>query len=57
MIGKTPVKVFDKSKESPILYKAGDYIKFFSIDKAEYFEIKKQVASGVYTPAVSEIKL
>ena len=27
------------------------------IDKAEYFEIEKQVASGVYTPAVSEIKL
>ena len=34
LIGKTPVKVFDKSKKSPILYRAGDYIKFFSIDKA-----------------------
>ena len=57
LIGKTPVKVFDKSKESPILYKAGDYIKFFSIDKSEYFEIEKQVASGTYTPTVSEVEL
>lgn len=57
LIGKTPVKVFDKSKESPILYKAGDYIKFFSIDKSEYFEIEKQVESGTYTPTVSEVEL
>lgn len=57
LIGKTPVKVFDKSKESPILYKAGDYIKFFRIDKSEYFEIEKQVASGTYTPTVSEVEL
>lgn len=57
LIGKTPVKVFDKSKEPPILYKAGDYIKFFSIDKSEYFEIEKQVASGTYTPTVSEVEL
>lgn len=57
LIGKTPVKVFDKSKEPPILYKAGDYIKFFSIDKSEYFEIEKQVASGTYTPTVNEVEL
>lgn len=57
LIGKTPVKVFDKSKESPILYKAGDYIKFFSIDKTEYYKIEKQVASGTYTPTVSEVEL
>lgn len=57
LIGKTPVKVFDKSKEPPILYKAGDHIKFFSIDKSEYFEIEKQVASGTYTPTVSEVEL
>lgn len=57
LIGKTPVKVFDKSKESPILYKAGDYIKFFSIDKSEYYKIEKQVASGTYTPTISEVEL
>lgn len=57
LIGKTPVKVFDKSKESPILYKAGDYIKFFSIDKAEFAEIEKQVENGTYTPTVSEVEL
>ena len=57
LIGKTPVKVFDKSKKSPILYRAGDYIKFFSIDKAEYLEIEKQAANGTYTPTVSEVEL
>ena len=57
LIGKTPVKVFDKSKKSPILYRAGDYIKFFSIDKAEYSEIEKQTASGTYIPTVSEVEL
>lgn len=57
LIGKTPVKVFDKSKESPILYKAGDYIKFFSIDKTEYYKIEKQVASGTYAPTISEVEL
>lgn len=57
LIGKTPVKVFDKSKEPPILYKAGDYIKFFSIDKTEYYKIEKQVASGTYTPTISEVEL
>ncbi len=57
LIGKTPVKVFDKSKKSPILYRAGDYIKFFSIDKAEYLEIEKQTANGTYTPTVSEVEL
>lgn len=57
LIGKTPAKVFDKSKKSPILYRAGDYIKFFSIDKAEYLEIEKQVASGTYIPTVSEVEL
>lgn len=57
LIGKTPVKVFDKSKKSPILYRAGDYIKFFSIDKAEYLEIEKQAASGTYIPTVSEVEL
>ena len=57
LIGKTPVKVFDKSKESPILYKAGDYIKFFSIDKVEFTEIEKQVENRAYTPTVSEVEL
>ena len=55
---KTPrLEIFDKSKESPILYKAGDYIKFFSIDKAEFTEIEKQVENGTYTPTVSEVEL
>ena len=36
LIGRTPVKVYDPSRETPILYRAGDYIRFFSITEEEY---------------------
>ena len=49
LIGKTPVKVYDKSKENPILYKAGEYIRFFSVSYEEYLQIEKAVQAGTYT--------
>ena len=54
LIGKTPVKVFDPSKENPILYKAGDYIRFYPVSSAEYDEIEAKVKSGDYTPEITE---
>lgn len=48
LIAKTPVKVYDPLKENPILYKSGDYIKFYSISSAEYDEIKKQINAGTF---------
>ncbi len=38
LIGRTPVKVYDPSRENPILYKAGDYIRFIPISPAEFAE-------------------
>lgn len=49
LIGKTPVQVYDKNKENPILYKAGEYIRFFSVSYKEYVEIEKAVQNGTYT--------
>lgn len=49
LIGKTPVKVYDKNRENPILYKAGEYIRFFSVSYDEYIEIEKAVQNGTYT--------
>lgn len=49
LIGRTPVKVYDKEKENPILYKAGDYIRFFSISYDAYLEIEQAVKDGTYT--------
>lgn len=36
LIGRTPVKVYDPDRETPILYKAGDYIRFFPITQEEF---------------------
>jgi inhibitor of KinA len=36
LIGRTPVKPFDPSREDPFLMKAGDAVQFYSIDRGEY---------------------
>lgn len=45
LIGQTPVKVYDPDRAEPILYKAGDYIKFYPITAEEFEEISKNRAS------------
>jgi inhibitor of KinA len=39
LIGRTPVKLFDPSKEDPFLYAAGDMLKFVPISADEYNRI------------------
>ena len=51
LIGQTPVKVYDPDRADPILYSAGDYIRFYPITAAEYDEI---AASGGHTIEVRE---
>jgi inhibitor of KinA len=36
IIGKTPVKLFDKEKDDPVLLQPGDEIEFFSITEYEF---------------------
>ena len=36
LIGQTPLKVYDPEREKPILYRAGDYIRFCPITQEEY---------------------
>jgi inhibitor of KinA len=36
IIGRTPLKLFDKEKEEPVLLKAGDMVQFVSISKNEF---------------------
>lgn len=57
LIGRTPVRVCDLSKEEPILYSAGDYIRFKSVEKAEFEEIEAAVKSGSYSVEVLEKKV
>ncbi len=36
IIGETPVKLFDKEKEDPVFFKAGDEVQFYSITEDEF---------------------
>lgn len=40
IIGRTPLSLFDKEKINPVLFKAGDTVKFYSITKDEFEDIK-----------------
>ncbi len=48
LIGRTPIKLFDPSKEPPALLRSGDYIIFVSITPEEFTRIREEVARGTY---------
>ena len=56
LIGRTPIRTFLPEKEDPFFFKPGDEIKFNIIDKKEYYDIKEQVAAGVYVPEIKIVK-
>lgn len=56
LIGRTPILVYDRERENPILYKSGDYIRFVPITRNEYFEIEKAVQCGTYTVQTEEVR-
>lgn len=56
LIGKTPVKVYDKNRETPILYSSGDYIRFVPVSLAEYDQIEKRIKTGTYEVKVTEVE-
>lgn len=49
IIGRSPLNFFDAEKENPSLLKAGDYIRFESIDYATYKKIEAKVKDGTYS--------
>lgn len=48
LIGRTPVRMYDPDRATPILPEAGQYIKFYAIDKAEYDRIAALEAGEGY---------
>lgn len=48
LLGMTPVKTYDPERETPILFEAGDYIRFVPVSEEEYKKIKEQVENGTY---------
>ena len=56
IIGRTPVNTYDHDREKPILYEAGEFIRFRPIKEREYYEIEHQVADGTYEFKWTEVK-
>ena len=48
LLGRTPLKTYDPTREQPILFDAGDYIRFVPISAQAYETILKQVEENVY---------
>jgi KipI family sensor histidine kinase inhibitor len=54
IIGRTPIRLFDPTREPPVAIEAGDYVRFAAIDADAYAEIARQVEAGAYALDVSE---
>ena len=48
LIGRTPVRMYDPDRAVPILPQAGQYIRFYPIDRAEFDRIAAREAAGGY---------
>ena len=55
IIGKTPVDVYDRNKENPILYRAGDYIRFVPVSADRYYEIEEMIKNNSYSVESEEV--
>ena len=49
IIGRTPLRPYDPDREDPILYAAGEYLRFVPITPDEYTAIEAQLAAGTYS--------
>lgn len=54
LIGATPVRAYDINRESPILYEAGEYLRFVPISLFDYYDIRRMVERGEYYCRVTE---
>ena len=48
LIGRTPVKMYDPERETPILPEAGQYIQFFPVTQEEYDRILQDIQARTY---------
>lgn len=55
IIGRTPVTMYDMSKEQAALLSAGDYVRYVPIDEAEYNRIK--ALGSYYVPSMYEVEV
>lgn len=48
LIGRTPIRLFEASREPPVALEPGDSIRFVAIDEASYSKTSREVAEGTY---------
>ena len=48
IIGRTPLELYDHEREDPILYEAGEFIRFVPVSGEEFLAIRKQVEDKTY---------
>lgn len=56
LIGRTPLKIYDETKNPPVFIKAGDYIRYRSIDEEEYNKIKEEASKDKYEILIKQVK-
>ncbi|WP_085991153.1 5-oxoprolinase subunit PxpB [Oceanobacillus senegalensis] len=56
LIGRTPLELYDPTREKPILLQAGNYIRFVQVSKTEYIEIDNLVKQNKYHPHIEPFK-
>ena len=54
LIGTTPIRPYDPDREPPILYEAGDYIRFVPITPEEFEKIRQLEEQGQYEYQILE---
>ena len=55
LIGRTPLRLYDDRRETPILLRAGQYVKFVPISPAEFDRIAAAVRDGSYEIVVRKV--
>lgn len=55
IIGRTPLSLYDSTKNPPVFIQAGDYIRYVSIDQDEYARIEKEVKEGSYEVKIQKV--
>lgn len=56
IIGRTPLKLFNPNSNEASLLKAGQYIKFYSIDEDGYNRISQEVLGNSYKVKITSLK-
>ena len=56
LIGRTPLKLFDPSREPPALLQAGDFIRFDRLESEdEYLAVQRDIEAGRYRVTVETV--